>query len=481
MMIPVILSGGAGTRLWPVSRESHPKPFIKLPDGKTLLHKTYERACSLNNISNIITITNKEYYLKCKLEYDNLASNDLSHHFLLEPASRNTAPAIIFAALNVYLEHGADAVLLVLPADHLISDLTLFKTACETAYQLANSGKITTFGIKPVSPETGFGYIECGNSCSIPHTFDVKQFIEKPDKETAERYMQSPHFFWNSGMFCFNVKRMLDELSIHAPLLLQSLEHCFHETNKKNAHSIVYIDNSFNDVQSISIDYALMEKSKEVGVVTCDFDWQDIGSWKAYKNLHEQDENGNTVLGQAILIDSQDNFIHSEGRMIASVGINNLFVIDTPDALLISHRDRSQEVTQVVQTLKKTNHDSYMHHRTTIRPWGSYTVLEEGHHFKIKRIVIKPHASLSLQSHQFRSEHWVVVQGTATIINGDKEYSLQKNESTFVPVNTLHRVSNLTNDDLIIIEVQSGDYVGEDDIVRYEDTYGRDTISFGNS
>lgn len=243
----------------------------------------------------------------------------------------------------------------------------------------------------------------------------------------------------------------------------------------KNTHpTLINLDqSSFTQVQAISIDYALMEKSEEVSVVTCDFDWQDIGSWKAYKNLHEHDAEGNTILGDAIMIDSKNNFIHSEGRMIASVGVNNLFIIDTPDALLISHRDRSQDVSYVVQELKKNAHDAYINHRTMFRPWGSYTILEEGEHFKIKRIMIKPYASLSLQSHQYRSEHWVVVQGTADIVNGDKQYQLHHNESTFVPVNTLHRISNTTHQELVIIEVQSGEYLGEDDIIRYEDTYGR--------
>ena len=471
MIIPVILSGGAGTRLWPVSRQSHPKPFITLPDGKSLLHKTFERASAITSVSEIITLTNKDYYLKCKSEYENIANN-ITRTFLLEPVSRNTAPAIILATLKILESHGPDAIVLVLPADHLISNQEEFTLACEYAAQLAKQGKITTFGIKPVTPETGFGYIECGNACSIQNTFDVKQFVEKPTLEVAEKYLQSGKYFWNGGMFCFTAKRMLEELSIHAPELLQLVQHCYNQTQKNNPLNID--KKSFELVPNISIDYALMEKSKEIGMVTCDFDWQDIGCWKAYKNLHEKDDNGNAISGEAIVIDSQNNFIHTEGRVVASIGVNNLLIIDTPDALLVSHKDRSQEVSHVVQTLKNREHDSYINHRTTQRPWGTYTILEEEDKFKIKRIVIKPHASLSLQLHHHRSEHWVVVQGVATIINGDQEYQLHKNESTFVPINTLHRISNNTKEDLIIIEVQSGEYVGEDDIVRYEDNYGRD-------
>jgi len=477
MIIPVILSGGAGTRLWPLSRQSHPKPFIKLPDGETLIQKTFTRACSLSNIPEIITITNVEYYLKCKSEYEKTfhpAGNALQN-FLLEPVSRNTAPAIILATLRVAHSYGEDAVLLILPADHLIPDINAFVKSCEIATALATTGKIVTFGIKPTTPETGFGYMECGEPDTLQHTFKVSRFVEKPCADLAETYVQSQRFLWNSGMFCFNVKNMLDELTEHAPELLRDVRNCWDASIKNNTDPrLITLDKySFSHVQNISIDYALMEKSQKVAVVACDFDWQDIGSFKAFKNLHQHDHNGNTILGEAIVIDSQDNFIHSEGRMIASVGVNNLYIIDTPDALLISHRDRSQDVNHVVQELKKNDHVSYMEHRTVIRPWGSYTLLEEGDKFKIKRIVIKPHASLSLQSHRHRSEHWVVVQGTADIVNGDKKYQLHQNESTFVAINTLHRISNTTNSDLIIIEVQSGDYLGEDDIIRYEDTYGR--------
>lgn len=460
MTIPVILSGGAGTRLWPVSRLSHPKPFIQLPDGKCLLRKTFERASGLNNISEIITITNKDYYLKCKAEYGN--TGNLQQSFILEPISRNTAPAIILAALKAYFNNGPDTILLVLPADHLIANQQAFAEACETACAFAKTGKIVTFGIKPTTPETGFGYIECGLPSLFPQTYQVKQFVEKPSADIAETYVRSGQFFWNSGMFCFKAQTLLDELKKHAPELLQQMQHCWHETMNKNTNPmLITVDKpSFMQVQAISIDYALMEKSQEAGVVTCDFDWQDIGSWKAYKNLYAQNDEGNTILGDAIMIDSKNNFIYSQERIIASVGVNNLFIIDTPDALLVSHCDRSQEVSCVVQELKNNSHDVYMNHRTMFRPWGSYTILEEGEGFKIKRIMIKPHSSLSLQSHQCRSEHWVVVQGTADIVNGDKQYQLHINESTFVPVNTLHRISNTTSEELIIIEVQSGGIFG---------------------
>lgn len=472
-LIPVILSGGTGSRLWPISRESHPKPFIKLPDGQSLIQKTFARAAQLPDVMDIITITNKEYYLKSKAEY---AKNIHSTSYLLEPFGRNTAPAILMAALKALHNYGPDVILLVLPADHLIADVAAFNYYCEKAFDLAKQGKLVTFGITPKTPETGFGYIECGQSyLDNTHCYQVAQFVEKPSLDVAKSYLESGRYLWNSGMFCFTVQTVLQELAQHAPALVDSAKACWTTSLQAATNSSVIELNgdSFAQLENISIDYALMEKSDAIAVVACDFDWQDIGSWEAYKKLHHTDQLGNTVLGDAILVDSTENFIHSEGRMVASIGINNLTIIDTPDALLISHRDRAQDVKQVVQTLKDRAHESYLTHRTVIRPWGSYTVLEEGPSFKIKRIVVSPQASLSLQLHHHRSEHWIVVEGTAKVINDGREYLLKTNESTFVPMNTPHRLSNPGDTDLIIIEVQTGHYLGEDDIVRFEDTYGR--------
>lgn len=472
LLIPVILSGGTGSRLWPISRESHPKPFIKLPDGQSLIHKTFVRAAQLPNTAEIITITNKEYYLKSKAEY---AKTTISTSYLLEPFGRNTAPAILMAALKALHTYGPEAILLVLPADHLIADIHAFNFYCDKAFALAQAGKLVTFGITPKTPETGFGYIECGKAHTDTHCYDVVQFVEKPSLEVAKEYVQSGRYLWNSGMFCFTVQTLLQEFEKHAKDLLESTQKCFQASLQlATQESVIELaSDSFGHLQNISIDYALMEKSQAIAVVACDFDWQDIGSWEAYKKLHHSDHQGNTVLGDAILVDSTENFIHSEGRMVASIGINNLTIIDTPDALLISHRDRAQDVKHVVQTLKDRAHESYLTHRTVIRPWGSYTVLEEGPSFKIKRIVVAPHASLSLQLHHHRSEHWIVVEGTAKVINDGREYLLKTNESTFVPMNTAHRLSNPGDTDLIMIEVQTGHYLGEDDIVRFEDTYGR--------
>jgi mannose-1-phosphate guanylyltransferase / mannose-6-phosphate isomerase len=476
-LIPIILSGGAGSRLWPISRESHPKPFIKLQDGQSLLQKTYQRASNLANVSGMITVTNKEYYLKSKAEYEKLKTDEaINASFLLEPIARNTAPAIALAALKAAAEYGREAILLVLPADHLIADTAIFSQQCERAYQLALAGNIVTFGIQPTLPETGFGYIQCGMPHpNIAHTYQVASFVEKPSAQLAETYLASKQYLWNSGMFCFRADVILQQLEQHAPDLFYLAKDCWTKTEalQTNAQVVELDVHSFQHLKDISIDYAVMEKSEKLMVIACNMDWHDIGSWDAYKKLFRADHNGNTILGDAIVIDSKNNLIHSDNRMVASIGVDDLAIIDTPDALLITRRDRAQDVKQVVQTLKNNAHESYLTHRTVMRPWGSYTVLEEGPGFKIKRIMVRPGASLSLQVHKHRSEHWVVVSGTANVINGETEYRLKTNESTFVPLGTAHRLSNPEITDLIIIEVQTGQYLGEDDIIRLDDTYGR--------
>ena len=479
-LIPVILSGGSGTRLWPVSRESHPKPFMVLPDGQSLLQKTFLRAAQFEHAAEILTITNKEYYLKHLAEYESAGNADqnISLSFLLEPFARNTAPAIALAALRIVALHGSDAIMLVMPADHLITPVAAFASACHEAIRLAAANHLVTFGIKPTTAETGFGYIELGKQItSFEHSYYVQRFVEKPSKDVAEMYLTSGSHLWNAGLFCFKASTLLAQFKQHAPELLSAATSCWQASYKDTAQTtVIDIDAAtFSTLENISIDYAIMEKSADITTLACDFNWQDIGSWEAYKQLLESDQQGNTIVGNAILIDSTNNFIQSETRMVASIGIQNLTIIDTPDAVLITHRDRAQDVKQIVSALKSNAHESCMTHRTVIRPWGTYTVLEEGPAFKIKRISVKPRASLSLQKHTHRSEHWVVVTGTANIVNGDKEYLLNTNESTFVPIGTPHRLSNPTDDPLILIEVQTGAYLGEDDIIRIEDTYGRVT------
>ena len=478
MLIPVILSGGAGTRLWPVSREGHPKPFMTLPDGETLLGKTYRRAASLlGSHGDIVTVTNRDYYFQSKDHYQDAHLGHHRGHFVLEPMGRNTAPAIAAAALSLQALHGNDVIMVVMPADHLIQDEEAFKAAVKHAVALAECGHLVTFGVIPTAPDTGFGYIERGAPLDEHGAARVAQFKEKPDLQTASHYLDSGNFLWNSGMFCFSVASVLAELKTHAPELLEQTDACLAASTLVEAGGCLQQELSashFEQMSDISIDYALMERSDNVVVVPASFDWSDIGSWGAVSSLIAADAQNNRASGEALFIDSHHNFVQSDGRMVATVGVDNLIVIDTADAVLVAHADRAQDVRKVVKQLKDQAHESYRLHRTVSRPWGTYTVLEEGPRFKIKRIVVKPGAKLSLQMHHHRNEHWVVVEGMAKVTNnGSGSHLVAKNESTFIAAGHKHRLENPGVIDLVIIEVQSGEYLGEDDIVRFEDQYGR--------
>jgi mannose-1-phosphate guanylyltransferase/mannose-6-phosphate isomerase len=467
--IPVILSGGAGTRLWPVSREALPKPFIKLPDGESLLLKTLKRAIALPDVTAVLTVTNRDHYFLTRDEYAAVATLP-PLDYLLEPFGRNTGPAIAAAALYASQRFGADAMLLALPADHLVNDLAAFAAAVDAARGLAAEGWLVTFGIPPTAPETGFGYIEAGEP--LDGGFQVARFVEKPNLEKAQAYLAAGNFTWNAGMFCFKAATMLDALRTHAPALLEAVEQTLAATDFGKP-PVVLAAERFGLAPDVSIDYAVMEKSPRVAVVPARFDWSDIGSWNALAELTPPDGQGNRIAGEAVLVDTTNCYLQAEDRVVAAVGVDDLLVVDTADALLIAKRDRAQDVKAVVQQLKLTAHDSVRHHRTVYRPWGSYTVLEEGPRFKIKRIVVKPGASLSLQLHHHRSEHWVVISGMARVVNGERETFVRTDESTYIPAGTPHRLSNPGKIDCVMIEVQSGDYVGEDDIVRLEDNYGR--------
>lgn len=476
MLIPVILSGGAGTRLWPVSREGHPKPFIRLADDESLLFKTYRRAAALADVHEIVTVTNRDYYFLSKDEFAATGIKGPSARFILEPCGRNTAPAIAAAALALEQQHGRDAIMLVMAADHLITDSAAFSGNVQTAVELAAAGHIVTFGIRPDKPETGFGYIECGAAIADTGASQVCRFVEKPDARRAAEYLAGGRHLWNSGMFCFAIGTILVEFERHAPEVLAAARQCLAASAGGNAQDSAMLEldaASFTQAPDISIDYAVMERSSRVVVLPATFDWSDIGSWNALQELVQPDEQGNRAVGEALFVDCHNTYVQSEDRLIAAVGLDNLILVDTPDAVLVVHPERVQDVKQVVQKLKTAGHDAYRLHRTVARPWGTYTVLEEGHNFKIKRIVVKPGAALSLQLHHHRSEHWVVVSGMARVVNGERELYVNTNESTYIPAGHKHRLENPGLLDLVMIEVQSGEYLGEDDIVRFADQYGR--------
>lgn len=475
VLIPCIIAGGAGTRLWPVSREAMPKPFMRLADGISLLQKTYLRASTLPGVERVLTVTNREVVFRTQDEYRQVDTPRVALDFILEPAGRNTAPAIAAAALHCARVHGEDSVLLVLPADHLIEDLDAFATAVEQARQLATQGWLTTFGLQPTRAETGFGYIEQGQPLSNG-AYQVERFVEKPDATTARAYLQGGRHLWNAGMFCLRVDTLLHELQLHAPSILQSVTHCLAQSEVKQGSAGLHVEldaDSFERVADISIDYALMEPSSQVAVLPCDMGWSDIGCWEAVRELRPADEQGNHCNGETVLHDVSNCYIDSPRRLVGAVGLDNLIVIDTPDALLIADAARSQEVKLIAQQLKHQGHDAYRLHRSVNRPWGLYTVLEEGARFKIKRIMVRPGESLSLQMHHHRSEHWIVVSGMACVTNGEEEFLLDTNESTFIKPGRTHRLTNPGVIDLVMIEVQSGEYLGEDDIVRFTDIYGR--------
>jgi len=467
-LIPVILCGGAGSRLWPLSRELHPKPFIRMPDGESLLQKVFLRAAQLTNVNQILVVTNRELSFKTEDEFAEVNAKKLPLSLILEPVGRNTAAAAVAAALML-LETDPDATLLILAADHLIEDQAAFSQAIERAQVLAQEGKLVTFGITPTEPETGYGYIKHDGE-------EVIRFIEKPDLAHAEQYVAEGNFLWNSGMFCFKAKTLIEEMAKFAPSILSGVRTTLAQSKiSRSAHFFrCELDaNTFEVVPEDSIDYSVMEQTQHAAVVTCQIGWSDIGSWRSMSLIGEHDSAGNNLQGEVILHDVNRCYIRAEQRMIGAVGIEDLVIIETGDAVLVAHKDRSQDVRKIYTKLKQSGHAAHQLHQTVHRPWGTYTVLEEGDGFKMKRIMVKPGASLSLQMHHHRSEHWIVVSGSALIVNGSKEIFLRTNHSTYIQAGDQHRLTNPGKINLVLIEVQTGQYLGEDDIVRFEDVYGR--------
>jgi len=462
MLIPVIMSGGAGTRLWPVSRKAHPKPFMRMADGHSLAEHTLRRALAASAGQSVLTITARDYYFLTRDTYLGVDNRADHFDFILEPCARNTAPAIAMAALRIQDRFGPDAQMLVMPADHLVKDLQQFLQAVEAAKVLAAEGKLVTFGVHPTEPETE----------AVQGGYAVDAFVEKPDLETAEVYLQSGQYRWNAGIFCYRCDAILQAMQRYQPSLYEKATALWDQLDKDQS-PLELPHSAFAELDAISIDYAVMEQADNVAVVTGDFGWSDIGSWKAISELYAEDESGNRIRGQAVLVDSQRCFVQSEMRLVAAVGVDDLVIVDTGDAVLVANRDRAQEVKQVVHRLTNADHEAATFHRTVHRPWGSYTVLEDADDCKVKRLIVKPGQVLSLQLHHQRSEHWTVIQGIAKVRVGDQEKILERNESTWIPVETLHRLKNPGTEDLHLIEVQTGDYFGEDDIERFEDVYGR--------
>jgi mannose-1-phosphate guanylyltransferase / mannose-6-phosphate isomerase len=473
MLIPVILSGGAGTRLWPVSRQGYPKPFMQLADGRSLLCHTLDRALAVASGGEVLTVTSRDHHHLTRDEYGRHADAASVHlRFLLEPGGRNTAPAIVLAALDIARRHGPEAKLLVLPADHLIDDLGGFARDVAAASALAEDGLLVTFGIRPTEPETGFGYIEAGARIPERGGHRIDAFVEKPDRATADRYLAAGNYFWNAGMFCFAAGSLIAAAEQTCPDVLSAARACA-EASDVDAEPCSFDRDSFLAQTDISIDYAVMERATARAVVPAGFDWSDIGSWKAVSELGDADAAGNRLRGHAIMVESSGCYVDAGARMVAAVGVRNLVIVNSGDALLVADRESAQSVKLVVDQLRQDRHSAASHHLTVHRPWGSYTILEDGDDCKVKRLTVKPGGILSLQKHFRRSEHWTVVHGTAKVRIGDQESTLECNQSTYIPVDTLHRLENPTDKDIHLIEVQCGDYFGEDDIVRLEDVYGR--------
>jgi len=467
-IVPVILSGGSGTRLWPLSRKQYPKQYLPLAGDNTMLQETILRLKGLDNLADPIIVCNADHRF---LVAEQCQQIDIQNPtILLEPVGRNTAPAIAAAALQS-LRDPEDSTLLVLSADHVIQDVDAFHKAIDIAGQQAQSGKLTTFGIVPTDANTGYGYIKLSEE-NNNGAYKVGEFVEKPDLKTAQTYLEQGNYLWNSGMFMFKADVLINELTTHSSDIVNSVNNAIN--NATQDLDFIRLDKqAFESSPSDSIDYALMEKSDNVVVVPLNAQWNDIGTWSALYDIGNKDANGNVTKGDVIIQDTTNTYINADQHMVVAIGVDNLIMIDTPDATFIATQDKAQEVKSIVESLQASGRCEGNAHRKVYRPWGWYDSIESGEYFQVKRLHVKPSAKLSLQMHHKRAEHWVVVSGTATVTNGEQTFSLNKGESTHIPLGVIHALENQTNKPLEIIEVQSGTYLGEDDIIRFEDMYGR--------
>lgn len=472
MIIPVILAGGSGTRLWPLSRQLYPKQFLPLVNGRTLFQDTAMRLSKDNDIASPIIVCNEDYRFMVAEQMREMQLNPSK--IILEPVGRNTAPAVYIAA-QVARGIDPEAVLLVLPADHHIRDVDVLLTTIRTSRKIAENGALVTFGIVPGYAETGYGYIEQGEDFkegNSAEAFRIERFVEKPDVDSAEKYLASGKHLWNSGMFLFNAETYMAELEQHDSGIAAA---CKEAVDKGESDLDFYrLDkDSFESCPSDSIDYAVMEHTKNGVVIPLNAGWNDVGSWGALWDIKEKDEFDNVALGDVITHDVHGSYLHSTGRLLAVVGLKDHVVVETSDAVMVSPKDRVQDVKKLVDTLKAEDRFEAYSHKKVYRPWGAYETIDLAERFQVKRITVKPGAILSLQKHFHRAEHWIVVKGTAIVIRGEDEIVLKEDESTYIPLGYVHRLENPGKIDLELIEVQTGSYLGEDDIVRFDDVYGR--------
>lgn len=468
MLFPIIMAGGSGSRLWPLSRQLNPKQFLPLADADfSMLQATIQRLDGLG--AELPRLICNEQHRFLAAEQLRLLGLDKAG-ILLEPVGRNTAPAIALAALQACSE-AEDPILLVLAADHLIKDVEAFQCCIQTALPLAQDGKLVTFGIVPTHAETGYGYIEQGIDVGIGG-FKVSRFVEKPDLVTAQEYLANGSYFWNSGMFMFRASRYLEELETYRPDILAACRAAL-AGGSQDLHFTRVDEAAFAACPDDSVDYAVMEKTADAVMVPLDAGWSDIGSWTALWDVSDKDQQGNVFKGDVLNQQSRNTYVHADSRLVATVGLDDLVIVETKDAVLVAHKNHVQDVKKIVEQLKNGSRTEHINHREVYRPWGVYDSVDNGHRYQVKRITVKPGAKLSVQMHHHRAEHWIVVSGTARVTNGEKTYLVCENESTYIPIGQIHALENPGVIPLELIEVQSGSYLGEDDIVRFEDKYGR--------
>lgn len=461
-MYGIILAGGSGSRLWPLSRELYPKQLLNIISDKSLLQSTFERLTHCMDKSNILSITNTKHASNVKMQIQELTENPV---VLSEPVAKNTAPAIALATKYILQKTNEDPIILVVPSDHLIKDNEKFLATVKKGEKLAQEGYIVTFGIQPDYPETGYGYINTLKPLEVG--YKVKEFVEKPDFETAKSYLKAGTYYWNSGIFMFKASVMMKEFEKLAPEIAKITN----SVDFINSKDIPFIE--FDKMPSISIDYAIMEKSEKIALLKLESDWNDLGSWKSIYDVSNKDENNNVFVGHVIDEGSKNSFVYASSKLVTTIGLEDTIIIETEDAILACKKDKTQDVKRIYETLKKQNDDTHLVHKTVYRPWGFYTVIAQGNGFQSKILHVNPGQKLSIQSHNHRSEHWVVLNGTAKVVLEGKELILSPGHSVDIPVKAIHSLQNPYEEDVEVIEVQKGDILLEDDIIRYEDMYGR--------